>query len=46
MPEGVTCSNLEGRDERRFALHAAGFPTHRERSGEVAADGYDGYVFS
>ena len=39
-------SNLEGRDERQFLLYAAGLPTYRDLADEVAAKGYEGFVFS
>ena len=39
-------TNLEGRQTRRFILYAAGLPTYRERADEVAANDYDGFVFS
>jgi cation diffusion facilitator CzcD-associated flavoprotein CzcO len=39
-------TNLEGRDQRQFLLYAAGLPTYRELADDVAATGYEGYVFS
>ena len=39
-------SNLEGRNERRFLLYAAGLPTYRDKADEVVASGYDGFVLS
>ncbi len=39
-------SNLEGRDRRQFLLYAAGLPAYREWADDVAANGYDGVVFS
>ncbi|MEM9562153.1 MAG: NAD(P)/FAD-dependent oxidoreductase [Actinomycetota bacterium] len=39
-------SNLVGRDQRQFLLYAAGLPTYREWADEVAANGYEGFVFS
>ena len=39
-------SNIEGRDQRRFLLYAAGLPTYREKAEEVVAGGYDEFVLS
>lgn len=39
-------SNLEGRQERRFLLYAAGLPTYREQADDVAGNDYDGFVLS
>lgn len=39
-------SNLEGRQERRFLLYAAGLPIYRERADDVVANDYDGFVLS
>ena len=39
-------TNLEGRGERQFLLYAAGLPTYRDLADEVAAKGYEGFVFS
>ena len=39
-------TNLEGRQEKRFLLYAAGLPTYREKADEVVAKGYEGFVLS
>lgn len=36
-------SNIEGRQERRFLLYAAGFPTYKEKAAEVVASAYSGF---
>ena len=38
--------NLDGRQEKRFLLYAAGLPTYREKADEIAANDYDGFVLS
>ncbi len=39
-------SNLEGRQEPRFLLYAAGLPTYREKADEITANDYEGFVLS
>lgn len=39
-------SNLPGRQKRSFLLYAGGAPAYRERCEEVAAKGYEGFVFT
>lgn len=39
-------TNIEGRNERQFLLYAAGLPVYREFADEVAAKGYEGFVFA
>ena len=37
--------NIPGRQKRRFLLYAGGAPAYREKCDDVAANGYDGFVF-
>ncbi len=39
-------SNIPGRQKRTFLLYAGGAPAYRERCDEVAAKGYEGFVFT
>ncbi len=39
-------TNIEGHQERRFLLYAAGLPTYREKVDEVTANRYEGFVLS
>ncbi len=39
-------TNIEGHDERRFLLYAAGLPVYREKADEVTANRYEGFVLS
>ncbi len=39
-------TNLEGRQERRFLLYAAGLPTYREKADEIAENDYEGFVMT
>lgn len=39
-------SNIEGKQEPRFLLYAAGLPTYRERADEIAEHGYEGFALS
>ena len=39
-------SNIDGKQERRFLLYAAGFPTYREKAEEVVQGSYSGFVLS
>ena len=39
-------TNLEGRQQRRFLLYAAGLPTYREKADEIAENDYEGFVMT
>ena len=38
-------SNVEGHDIKRWLIYNGGAPRYRKRLGEIAADGYRGFVF-
>jgi cation diffusion facilitator CzcD-associated flavoprotein CzcO len=39
-------SNVEGHDIKRWLIYNGGAPRYRKRLGEIAADGYRGFVFT
>ncbi len=39
-------TNIEGHEQRRFLLYAAGLPTYREKADEVVANRYNGFALS